>query len=335
MNKKLYLAAATIGAVGYGLLASQGAFAKTAVHTAFEDERFYQCVVTAYNNKEGETKDYQTDILTDAELLKVTSLDCNNNNSAEIDKIASVAGLEKLSSLTSLKLYGNQIEEIDLSKNTELLELDVRRNKLNVLDITKNIKLKTLKVESYEVTATDNNNIQTLDISKNPDLELIKAQGSMLYNDLELVKNGSGYTIDLSNLKFITSGNAFVTTAFVKYGYDQNSRIVSISDITKVSSIHIDTDLNEGFDLFIDKSSLDNNANQDETSGTGSDEIGDEEPKSTESGSKKDLGVPDTGNITNDEAVSKLMPIVLPATIATVILVSCLLKVVTRKKVKF
>ena len=344
MKKQTIASLAVIGAVGVaGLFGSQNTFAKVAVNTAFEDERFYQCVVTAYNNKEGEDKDYQTDVLTDAELLKVTSLDCDNKRAEDINKIASVTGLEKLTNLTSLKLYGNQIESIDLSKNTELLELDIRFNKLNSLDITNNVKLKTLKIESVTYTETDNNNIQTIDISQNPNIELIKAQGSMLINNLQLVPIGNGYTIDLNSLKFVTSGNASVTTNFhPEYSYDQNNRILTIPDITKVSSIHMDTDLNEGFNLFVDKSGLaDNNQaneeNNDEEVEVPNTSTTEQDNTNTEASTKKSTSpkTPETGDSTNNNDAIKSLPIIMLAVSATAFLMYRISKIITRKRVRF
>ena len=177
-------------------------FAAESVHPDFDDSRFYSCVVEAYNNKTGSSKDYTTDILTDAELGQITILDCSKGPlAAEADKISDVTGLGKMTNLANLNLEGNQIESIDLSKNTELTYLNVYKNHLNSLDISHNTKLKEIHAKTY---LGETNDITTLDITNNPGIEhLYMDDGILLDSNIKAVQEGDRYKIDLSSLKFL------------------------------------------------------------------------------------------------------------------------------------
>ena len=90
----------------------------------------------------------------------LTKLDCRNNELAELNVSENTA-------LQKLWFYGNQIESIDLSKNTELLDLDCGNNPLTDLDVSQNTKLEAL--HCYNATQ-----LTALDVSNKPNLTTLE-----------------------------------------------------------------------------------------------------------------------------------------------------------------
>ena len=94
------------------------------------------------------------------------------------DGISSLKGIEYFPGLQSLRCYGNELTEINVSNNTELVILDVGDNKLTTLDVSKNTKLEHLECNGNGLTKLDvrkntalkkldcdNNKLTTLDVS--------------------------------------------------------------------------------------------------------------------------------------------------------------------------
>lgn len=97
---------------------------KEPANNAFTDQNFYNCVIDGYNRSNSPKKSY-TDNLSDEDLKKITMLDCDNYyNTKDEDKIASTNGIEKLTELTKLYAYNNQLTTLDLSKNNKLVKLN-------------------------------------------------------------------------------------------------------------------------------------------------------------------------------------------------------------------
>lgn len=86
----------------------------TPANSYFDDDNFYNCVVDAYNKKNGTSLAYTTN-LSDNQLKTITYLNCNNRKN-----IVSAKGIEKLTSLTKLDVTFNQLTSLDVSKNTAL-----------------------------------------------------------------------------------------------------------------------------------------------------------------------------------------------------------------------
>ena len=94
--------------------------------------------------------------------------------------VKSLKGIEYFTALKTLFCYGNQIEELDLSRNTELdvlfcgLRIDGVNygNKLSSLDLSNNKKLR--------IFACDGNLLKTLDLSGNTELEMLQCIGNAL-----------------------------------------------------------------------------------------------------------------------------------------------------------
>jgi hypothetical protein len=65
--------------------------------------------------------------------------------------------------LNDLNLFGNQITNIDVSKNLKLDELDLRKNNLSQLDVSKNTNLTELRVNENMLTSLNVSQLTILD----------------------------------------------------------------------------------------------------------------------------------------------------------------------------
>ena len=113
--------------------------------TNFPDANFRNWVL---NNIDGANDD----VLTDAEIAKVSFIYCHEKS------ISSLKGIEFFTALTTL-FCSNQLTSLDVSKNTALTYLDCSYNQLTSLDVSKNTSLATLYCHR--------NQLMALDLSKN------------------------------------------------------------------------------------------------------------------------------------------------------------------------
>ena len=130
---------------------------------AFDDQNFYNCIVDNYNSSATKEISYTTN-MSDSQLKSVSNLRCENI------KIKSIKGIEKLTNLTDLYVYSNQLTSLDVSKNVNLTDLDVYDNQITNLDVSKNTNLTYLDVSKNQLTSLDvskNTNLTYLDVSKN------------------------------------------------------------------------------------------------------------------------------------------------------------------------
>ena len=167
----------------------------------FDNDRFYKCVVDAYN-KENNTSIPYTHNLSDSQLGSIKKVECDNYNNPL--KAKSAKGVEKLTALTYLNVGGNQLTTLDVSNNTALTDLWVDNNRLTTLDVSNNTKLTRLYAENNELTTldvskntkltnlrVDNNKLTTLDVSKNTKLTELNVGSDFGSNRLT--------TLDVSN----------------------------------------------------------------------------------------------------------------------------------------
>ncbi len=140
-----------IGFMVFGKTARVGA--ESPVHPAFKDNSFYKCVIDNLNKEKVSDKtnrNYNYKV-SDDELLGLKKLECESSKLSEPNqKVESInmAGLEKLTSLTDLKLHVPgfiPLSNFDLTKLTKLENLDIASAK-NKLDLSKNLKLEKLRV---------------------------------------------------------------------------------------------------------------------------------------------------------------------------------------------
>jgi Leucine-rich repeat (LRR) protein len=89
------------------------------------------------------------DYLTDKEAAGVTAIDISGKG------ITTLKGIEHFTALKTLNCSGNNLDAIDLSKNTALEELNCSSNILSALGVTANTKLKKLNCSGNQLTALD------------------------------------------------------------------------------------------------------------------------------------------------------------------------------------
>ena len=135
--------------------------------TNFPDECFRNYLFRYY--------DFAEDgILTAEEIKNTTTLEI------DWDYIESLKGIEYFTALKKLYCYGNEITELDLSKNTALTYLDCDYNHITKLTISNNALLDTLYCSENELTELDvsnntaliyldcyDNKLTQLDVTKN------------------------------------------------------------------------------------------------------------------------------------------------------------------------
>lgn len=171
---------------------------------------------------------YGTDgILTTAELSKIHWLSFRNMG------ISNLKGIEYFTELVYLNVYKNNIETVDLSKNTQLQYLDLSYNNLQSLDVSKLTNLRYLDLRDNSLTSINVTNLTNLkylniwgnqisspDISHNANLEELDIEGinslniSHLTNKLKTlgIRNCNLTNLDLSNFNslvrmYVTDNN--------------------------------------------------------------------------------------------------------------------------------
>ncbi len=112
-----------------------------------------------------------------AALSGITYMDVSNK------EIFSLAGIEYMPKLASLKCFSNPLASLDVSKNTELTRLECYNNALTRLDVSKNTELTSLVCSSNSLKSLDvshntklthlnfyTNSLTSIDLSKNTEL---------------------------------------------------------------------------------------------------------------------------------------------------------------------
>ena len=138
--------------------------------TTFPDENFRNWVLAQEYGKDGG--------LTEEEIAGIATIIVVDKN------IQSLKGIEYFTKLTSLDCNGNQLTELDISKNLELIKLYCHENQLTELDVSKNTALKRIWCSENLLTSLDvsgctlleslkcvRNRLTTLKVSGCPELE--------------------------------------------------------------------------------------------------------------------------------------------------------------------
>ena len=142
----------------------------------------------------------------------VSTLDANPTNGyldeGELDfterievssmNITSLKGIEHFPALLYLKCDGNQLADLDLSKNTALIELDCSNNELTAIDVSNNTALTILYCYDNQLTALDvskntaleyldcsNNKLTALDMTNNTSLEQLACYGNKISKGMQ------------------------------------------------------------------------------------------------------------------------------------------------------
>ena len=166
---------------------------KTPANINFHDSNLYKCVVDAYNTQNNENIGYDIS-LTEEQLKTITKLECPSN------EISDASGIETLVNLQELNLSGNQLTNIDLSKNTYLYILNLEENQLTNIDVSNNLNLGYLYLDKNQLTSIDvskNTNLHYLDLRHNQ-LTNIDVSNNLNLRKLYLDKNQLT-SIDVSN----------------------------------------------------------------------------------------------------------------------------------------
>ena len=197
----------------------------------FDDDKFYKCVVDAYN-KENKASIPYTQSLSDSQLGSIKKVIVS-----DYAEVKSAKGVEKLTALTVLYVENNKLTTIDVSNNTALTGLNVERNQLTTLDVSNNTALTYLSVFSNQLTTldvsnntaltelrVDYNQLTTLDVGKNTKLTELNVDNNQLTtidvsNNTALTELGVWgnklTTIDVSNntaLTYLAAGGNRLTT---------------------------------------------------------------------------------------------------------------------------
>jgi len=133
-------------------------------------------------------------------LTALTELDCSGNNLSELD-------LSKNIALKTLKCLYNNISYLDVSNSTELTKLYCRQNYLSELDISNNTALTYLDCSNNKLSVLDisNNTVLTELNCSNNKLSVLDISNNTVLTELNCSIN------HLSNLDF---SNASITTGY-------------------------------------------------------------------------------------------------------------------------
>ncbi len=195
----------------------------------FKDDNLYNCIIDRYNIKNKTSLPYTTN-LTDEQLLTITELSCWGLGKKEEEKITNASGIEKLTNLTSLNLWYNNLTTIDISKNTNLTYLKLYNNNLSTIDVSENVNLTSLDLSE--------NNLSTIDVSKNIKLTYL----DLGYNKLSTIDvsnniNLTSLSLSRNNLSTIDVSN---NTNLTSLGLDFNNlSTIDVSNNTNLTELYL------------------------------------------------------------------------------------------------
>lgn len=137
-----------------------GVSSETVMQGGQQVTKFYidTCEVKAVNGLELLKTSTATDALAAAGVATATT------------KIANLDGIQYFTGLDTLKLTSNNLQVLDLSRNTDLLVLEMNFNFVANLDLTKNLKLQRLRFRASS-QASSTLKIQNIDLSQNTALK--------------------------------------------------------------------------------------------------------------------------------------------------------------------
>ncbi len=156
--------------------------------------------------------------------------------------IASLEGVGYFTSLNILQCCGNQLKNLDVSKNIKLTFLECSSNQLKSLDVSKNIELTSL-VCAYQ-------SLTSLEVSKNTKLELLSLPGNQL-TSLDVSKNTNLDSLlcsanQLKNLDVSKNTD-------LKYLYCNDNQLTNLDVSRNIALVQIICSDNQIMDLDISK----------------------------------------------------------------------------------
>ena len=223
---------------GQKILTINGAFAVDyPMPAGFNDQVFYDCIVEQFKSQfPGEV--IPDTGLTDEQLAKMTSLNCNG--AAYQTKIADTSGLEKMVGLTSLNLSNNTISSIDLSSILGLRNLQVGNNSLSTLDVSDNNELRTITADYNSLTAVNLSNRTNL-----VDIDLKHNQISSL--DVSNDSNLKSLIVDYNTIESLNTTNDTALTTLKAYNNKLDS--LDLSTNTNLTTLQVDYNQFTSLDL--------------------------------------------------------------------------------------
>ena len=224
---------------------------KEPVNKNFKDDNLYNCIIDTYNTQNNTSLPYTTN-LTDEQLLTITELSCIGYKKTDEEKITDASGIERLTNLTSLNLYDNNLTAIDISNNVNLTSLNLYYNKLNVIDISKNTNLTFLSLGYNKLSTIDlsnnvnltelnlgYNNLTTINLSNNKNLVSLDLGNNNL-NSIDVSKN-----TNLTKLRLYKTGLTAIDVSkntkltLIDLG-NNNLTIIDLSNNTSLTKISLD-----------------------------------------------------------------------------------------------
>lgn len=180
---------------------------KTHTLTAFQDGLNLSSDFDPYFAQELERRGYidMTQKITPEEVKGIKILQMHGSwNEAEQKykgRLTSLRGIEYFESLTELTCWGNQLTELDVSRNAALIDLRCYNNLLTSLDVSKNTALQRFSCHSNLLTELDvsrnpalvglvcgNNRLTELDVTRNPELRSFLCEKNQI-RSLDLANN--------------------------------------------------------------------------------------------------------------------------------------------------
>lgn len=163
---------------------------KAPANNYFKNDYFYKLVVDAYNLENGTSIPYTTNLSLDQlKTIKSLTLECEleydydtwEQYCKEGTLINDLSGLEKLTSLDKLEIYGLKLQTIDVSMLTSLISLSIIDSNIENIDLSRNTELAVLTLS--------NNKLTSLDVSKNLELIWLDVDNNNLLASLDLTNN--------------------------------------------------------------------------------------------------------------------------------------------------
>ncbi len=146
--------------------------------TNFPDAEFRKYITDSRIDWDGDG------ILSEAEIQQVTDIYCSEKN------ITDLTGIEYFTELTELTVYRNDLNTLDVSKNTKLTYIYCDNNNLTNLVLRNNTVLEKLNC--------NNNNLTNLDLTNNTALKTLLCSKNQL-NSLDLRANTVITTVNCSD----------------------------------------------------------------------------------------------------------------------------------------
>ena len=181
----------------------------------FPDDNFRNYILQQDYGKDG--------ILTEKELNTLDWLNFDNLG------IRSLKGIDYFVSLQHLSCNGNQLSELDLSKNRVLNYISCRNNQLTKLDVSNQILLSSIDCRE--------NQIDEMDVSNNTELKLLHCDNNQL-TSLDVSNNTGITTLNCYNNQ-ITSLNVSKNTALTHLEcYSNQLTTLDVSKNTALTYLH-------------------------------------------------------------------------------------------------